>query len=89
MDRLKSSNPKVAAGLMNAIGVSQSHKEKGVVLVQYSDGSRGLMPAKSAQESIGKPTTVTRAGKSIPYVRVASIVSTSPSVFSLIPLVTA
>ena len=49
LTRLSAVNAGVASGLANAIKMSQSHTEKGVAAVIYSDGSTGIMPLKAAK----------------------------------------
>jgi len=49
IDQLAARNPRVAAGLRNAIRVSQAHHEKGVSVVRV-DGAMKLMPTKSAMQ---------------------------------------
>ena len=66
LKRLAEISPKVSAGLNNAITMSQDAKYSkasgvgaGVAAVMYSDGSMGIMPAKSAAMAMdGKKGTV-------------------------------
>ena len=81
LSRLSDINSGVASGLKNAIAMGSSHKEKGTCVVQYSDGSLGVMPVRSANLGMeGKKknvasivTHVGSARQAIPMLRAAQM----------------
>lgn len=81
LSRLSDINSGVSNGLKNAITMGASHSEKGTCVVQYSDGSLGVMPVRSAQLGMeGKKhniasivTHVGSARQAIPMLRAAQM----------------
>jgi hypothetical protein len=81
LDRLRDLNAGVANGLKNAIAMGASHSEKGTCVVQYSDGSLGVMPVRSANLGMeGKKKTISSivthvgsARQAIPMLRAAQM----------------
>jgi len=84
--RLESVNSGVASGLSSAIRISvDSAGVTGVALVQTSGGGLKVMPVKSARQSIGRPVSVTRGGRTRTEERVVRIVAQAPNYSGLIP----
>jgi hypothetical protein len=81
LKRLADINSGVASGLKAAIAMGDDHHEKGTCVVQYSDGSLGVMPVRSAQLGMeGKKhniasivTHVGSARQAIPMLRAAQM----------------
>jgi len=72
LESVRAINPRVASGLQRAIGISQSHRERGVA-VAVIDGAVKMMPLKSASMSprariIGSYRTAGEALSAMPAV---------------------
>jgi hypothetical protein len=70
LESVRAINPRVASGLQRAIGISKSHRERGVA-VAVIDGAVKMMPLKSASMSprariIGSYRTAGEALSAIP-----------------------